>query len=117
MKKPDKQAELFAAYIQKRKIVIADVSSGARTGLAKSLVDLGAKMNNITLATSYENAVSAINEKKPDVVICDYQLGPRCGLDLLADQRKVRPESKECLFVLVTGNTSQSAVAQAAEED
>ena len=55
--------------------------------------------------------------RKPKVVICDYMIGQRSGLDLLQIQRSVVPESKDCLFILVTGNTSQSAVARAAEED
>lgn len=54
---------------------------------------------------------------KPQIVITDFNLSNRCGLDLLQRQREQCPDAKECLFVLITGNTSQSALAQAAEED
>ena len=116
-KVPDKNAKLFEKYIADKKILIADVSASSRAGLAKTMINLGAKATLITLAQSYAEAEQEMARIKPHVVLCDYNLGPRCGLDLLQEQRKQNPDSKNSLFVLVTGNTSQSAVAQAAEED
>jgi CheY-like chemotaxis protein len=110
-------AKAFQAYLSTRKILIADPSAGSRAGLAKTMCDLGAKVSNITMVTTYEQAEQNIQASKPHVIICDYDLGKRCGLDLLQSQRKQNPGSKDSLFILVTGNTSQSAVAQAAEED
>jgi tetratricopeptide (TPR) repeat protein len=52
----------------------------------------------------------------PRLVLCDYMLGSRSGLDLLQSAR-VPQESDNSVFILVTGNTSQGAVARAAEED
>ncbi|OFZ79419.1 MAG: hypothetical protein A2583_02945 [Bdellovibrionales bacterium RIFOXYD1_FULL_53_11] len=114
---PKKMAQLFSAYIGVRKIVIADESSSSRAGLAKTMIDMGAKASLITMASSYSVAESEIARVKPHVVICDYDLGKAMGLTLLQMQRKSQADTKNSLFVLVTGNTSQSAVAQAAEED
>jgi len=114
---PEKLAEVFARFVANRKILIADEHGSARAGLARTLSDMGAKTSNLSLASSISAAEEEINRVKPHIVICDYDLGRGAGLTLLQMQRKNRPESKDSLFVLVTGNTSQSAVAQAAEED
>ncbi|MGE0616225.1 MAG: response regulator [Bacteriovoracia bacterium] len=113
----DKTAQIFESYISTRRIVIADTNASSRAGLARTMINLGAKTTNIAILSTYEEAVAEIARNKPQVVICDFDLGKYCGLNLLQEQRKQNPESKDTLFVLVTGNTSQSAVAQAAEED
>ena len=117
---PDQQKQLFEKYVSTITIVIADSSSSSRVRLAKTLVDLGAKRPNIALTNTYEEAEAEIKRLKPKMVLCDYVLtGNRAGLDLLQEQKALYPDDsgKDCIFVLVTGNTSQSAVAQAAEED
>lgn len=122
-KKPDEKVEqaamqqVFTKYISDKKILIADEAASARTGLARTLVELGAKTSNIILAGTYAVAEEEMNRTKPHVVLCDYNIGRGIGLNLLQSQRKARPESRDSLFILVTANTSQSAVAQAAEED
>ena len=113
-----KEAQVFTKYLEDRKVVIADASASSRSGLFKVFHDLGAKTSNLTLANTFEAAQTAISQMQPHVVIAEYDLGKRCGLELLQSQRQQRPqESKDCLFVVVTGNTSQTAVAKAAEED
>ena len=113
----NRNLEFFHKYIAERKVLIADTNASSRAGLARAIIDLGARTANIALAQSYEAATQELERIQPHVVISDYNLGPRCGLDLLQTLRKQRPESTDGLFALVTANTSQSAVAQAAEED
>ena len=117
MSKQDVLAKQFQNYISTRKILIADGSAVSRTALGKQLIVMGAKPSDIVLVPNFTLAESEIERIKPEIVICDYDLGKRCGLDLLQKQRLQRPESKSSLFILVTGNSSQSAVAKAAEED
>ncbi len=117
MTKQNKTEKLFAKYVASKKILIADTSGAARAGLAKAMIGLGAKTQNIIMAANFEIAMDAITKAKPNVVICDFDLKGGNGLDLLQQQRKENPDIDQSLFVLVTGNTSQSAVAQAAEED
>lgn len=112
------EAETFKKYLAVRKILIADPSASARSGIFKVFSELGAKTSQITLVNSFENAVAQIEALKPHIVISEFELGRKCGLDLLQSQRAANPaSSKEMLFILATGNTSQSAVARAAEED
>ncbi|MBI3544460.1 MAG: response regulator [Deltaproteobacteria bacterium] len=112
------EQEAFARYLSTRKILIADPSAAARSGIFKVFQELGAKSAQITLVNTYKQAQEQIEQVKPHIVIAEYELGRRCGLDLLQNQRQAQPtETKETLFIVVTGNTSQSAVARAAEED
>lgn len=113
----ENNAKIFAEYIADKKVLIADCSGSSRAGLAKLLITLGAKTSNIAMAPTYDVAQDAMKKMSPHVVITEYDLGNRCGLDLLQAQRAAQAESKKSLFILVTSNTSQSAVAQAAEED
>ncbi|MCM2278509.1 MAG: response regulator [Oligoflexia bacterium] len=114
---PKAQAKAFERYISDKKILIADPSGASRISVANILASMGAKATQFILVSSYTEAEDAIERNQPGIVITDYDLGKRCGLDLLQKQRAHNLFLKESLFVLVTGNTSQSAVAKAAEED
>lgn len=114
---PKSNNDVFKEYVQERKILIADSSATSRSNLAHTLGKLGAKSMNIALASTLSDAESEIARISPQIVICDFELGGQRGLELLQRQRAQRPDTKDSLFVLVTSNTSQSAVARAAEED
>jgi CheY-like chemotaxis protein len=110
---------LVRKYFGANQILIADSVSSARVTLASHLIQMGASRSQMSLVTTYEEAQAVVQQMKPKIVLCDYMLGKRSGLDLLQDQKKIYESSKikDTLFVLVTGNGSQSAVAAAAEED
>lgn len=109
--------KLFEQYISDKKIVIVDQHSSSRVGIARMLSNLGAKGPNIRTATDYEHGAKEIETCKPHIVVCDYDLGNRSGLELIQTLKKQSPDFSQSLFIMVTGNTSQSAVSQAAEED
>jgi CheY-like chemotaxis protein len=116
--KQSTEAAAFAKFLETRKILIADASATARSGLFKIFQELGAKNNQIILVNSFSQAAQQIAQVKPHIVVAEYDLGRRCGLDLLQSQRQQMPEeTKQMVFIVVTGNTSQTAVAKAAEED
>lgn len=108
----------FKKFIEPKKVLIADPGAASRSGIFKVLRDLGAKTNNLILANTFHQAETVISSEKPHIVVAEYELGKRCGLELLQTQREQRPdETKECIFIIITGNTSQTAVARSAEED
>ncbi len=111
------QEKYFTQYLKERRVLVADPSPSSKSSIHSALTDLGAKPTNISFASSFADAEEAIDRIKPQIVIADYNLGSRCSLDLMQKQRAEHPNSKELLFVLVTGNSSQTAVARAAEED
>ena len=113
----EKNLQLFEGYIRDKKIVIADKNSTSRAGIARILTGLGAKGINIGTATDYDHAIKEIERLKPHIIVCDYELGNRSGLELIQSLKKLSPDYNKSLFIIVTGNSSQAAVAQAAEED
>ena len=113
----EKEIQAFQKYLSTRKIVIADEGSSSRAGITQIFMQLGVKMSQITLASSFSEAAQAIVEKQPDIVIAEYNFGKSSGLELLQSQREANPDVKKTLFVLLTSNGSQTAVARAAEED
>jgi len=113
-----KEAQAFAKYLATRRVLIVDPNPASRSGIFRTFQELGAKTSQITLVNSFHQAESSIQSEKPHVVVAEYQLGNRCGLDLLQTQRQQRPEeTRSSLFIIVTQNSSQTAVARAAEED
>ena len=113
----EKSLVLFEDYISDKKVVIVDQNSSARVGIARMMANLGAKGQNIKTATDYESGSKEIEITKPHIVVCDYELGNRSGLELIQTLKKQSPDYSKSLFIMVTGNSSQSAVSQAAEED
>ncbi len=111
------EEEVFKKYISQQLILLVDPNKTSRTGMFKILADLGAQSHRVITADTFQQANDAINEFKPNVIFAEYELEKASGLDLLQRQRAANPASTTSLFILVTRNSSQSAVAQAAEED
>jgi two-component system chemotaxis response regulator CheY len=114
----EEDVKFFCEYVNQSRVLITDTSSASRVRLANTLSELGIQSSKITLADSFEAGEEAMRTLKPRLVICDYTLGGKSGLDLLQAQRSEFKENEDaCVFILVTGNSSQTAVARAAEED
>lgn len=111
------QAKQFADFVSEKRILIADVNQSIRSSISKTLSDLGAKPNHIHLASNFAEAAEQIRVNSPEIVITDYHLDRRYGLELIPIHREVRPDLNERLFILVTSNSDESVVAEAAEED
>ena len=109
--------QIFEKYIKDKKIVIVDPHPSSRFGISRMLTDLGATNDNIRSVGDYEQGAKEIVATKPHIVVCDYDLGKRNGLELIQTLKKQSPDYSQSLFMIITGNTSQSAVSQAAEED
>lgn len=118
MDKSVNELEIFCKFLNENKVLIADTSSASRSRLAATLSELGVRTSNMILASNYAEAEHQLQTAvpTPKLVLCDYHLGSQYGLDLLQSQR-ANSSGDETIFVLITGNTSQSAVARAAEED
>lgn len=116
MDKKEKEKK-FADFLNKNEILIVDKSSASRRRLAKTMSELGAKMINIQMSSSFEEASNILREKKPKLVLSDYSIVGGSGFDLFEFYRKEVEGADKATLVLVTSNSSQSAVAKAAEED
>ena len=116
--KPQERRDQFSKIISNMTVVVVDTVAGSRSRILKALLELGAKKSSIGIAGNYEHGIAEIKRLKPKLIISDYTLdNKRPGLDLLNIQRSIYPEHRDCIFLLLTANNSQSAIAQAAEED
>ncbi len=106
----------FEGFLSSIKILIADSSGSARGGLAKLIQSLGARAGNLLLTDHYSEAVQLIREYEPGLLIVDYGLGGGRGIQL-SEEVKNYKKTAEKIFVLLTANSSESAVAEALEED
>jgi len=110
-------AELFQKYIGDKTVLVVDTAESSRLSISRHLANLGCKPERIFTADGYVTAAKEISARKPQIVISDFSLGQKSGLELVELQRKQFSRQRDRLFILVTSNTSQSAVARAVEED
>lgn len=111
------QLNKFNTFIGEKNILIADSNQSVRLSLSRVLSEMGVRSAQISLASKYHEAKDQLDAKAHEIVICDYHLDSRYGLELAPIHRNKRPNIEERLFVLVTGNSNESTVAEAAEED
>lgn len=112
------ETEFAPGFLADNAVLIVDSTPAARTSLAGTLVQMGGKRHRMNLVGTMDEARAEIRKTKPRIIFCDYLVGKESGLDLIQEQKQAYgAEAKQCLFVLVTSNGSQSAVAHAAEED
>ncbi len=104
-------------FLQNARVLVVDKSTSSRTRLAKTLSDLGCKNHNLVRVGHLSEAMAAVNEKMPDLIMSDYSIGGGSGFDLFKKIKELSPMLKSTVMILVTSNISQSAVAKAAEED
>ncbi|MGK0367948.1 MAG: CheY-like chemotaxis protein [Thermoproteota archaeon] len=107
----------FEDFLLKNEVLIVDKSSASRRRLAKTISELGAKMVNIHMSSNYEEACTIMADRKPRLVLSDYSVTGGSGFDLFTFVRQELAEGGDATLILVTSNSSQSAVAKAAEED
>lgn len=107
----------FSSYANTQRTLIADSGQTSRAVIASQLSSMGILTSRMLLASTFDEAAEQIRSQKPKIVIADYDLGKGQGLELLQRLRQEWPDAKDLIFILVTGNSSQSAVARAAEED
>jgi CheY-like chemotaxis protein len=111
--------KLLKDYLSSNNILIIDAISSGRTNIASCLAKFGAQRFRMTLVGSIQEAQEELNKTKPKMILADFMIGNESSLDLIQLQRTLHEQEKikDSIFVLVTSNASQSAVAQAAEED
>lgn len=112
-----KKKKLFTAFLESNTILVLDKNTTSRRRLTKTIGDLGGNRQEIHSFGNYSEAVKIIEMHKPQLIISEYQIGDGSGFDLFKMVREKYPDEKKMVLVLVTADISQSAVAQAAEED
>lgn len=109
--------EKIAAFLADSTCMVVDVAQSSRSVVAKVLSELGAPLDNIIKAESGKQALNEIEQNQPKVIVSEYAVGEYFAADFIEKQQKYLSNPLERLFVLVTGNATESSVAEAAEED
>ena len=112
-----KVQKVLDQFFSARKVLVADSSRSTRVSITKTLTDIGAKSNSIVPVSAFEEARRKIEEDPPHLLVTDYYLDKRCGLELVDYQRKAIGDDSQRMFILCTSNADESTVAEAAEED
>jgi CheY-like chemotaxis protein len=115
--KAEEKRKLFKDFLEKNQVLIVDKSSASRRRLTKTLVDMGAKRNQMHSVAHYEEAIQIVKDNNPQLILSDYTINGGSGFNLFTQNKEMHPDDKLCTSILITSNISQSAVAKAAEED
>ncbi len=110
--------EEISRFVGEGKVLIVDPSQVTRSSVAQILSGMGLKGTSLVTCATFDEAEERVRSLRPKVVLADYELDQRkCSLELFQTLKGQIQDLRAHLFVLVTGNTSQTAVARAAEED
>ncbi len=95
------------------KILLVDDSAVMRRIIASFLVKMGCAQ--VTEASCVSQALHAIDDERPDLVICDYAMPGLTGLDLL---KRIRcdPRNNKVVFVMVTAEAQLCQILSAFRE-
>jgi CheY-like chemotaxis protein len=91
------------------KILIVDDSKLARMSVAKLLNGLQPDWSRIEAADA-EEAVAKVRSERPDIVLLDFNMPGRDGLQLAADLRAIQPDMP---LAIVSANIQDEIVARA----
>ncbi len=102
-----------AAY-RDLKFLVIDDQAAARQSLRICAQNMGAF--SVEFSVGYQDAISRIKARIPDVILCDYDLGDRrTGQQLLEELRRMAMLPDECVFMMVTAEQSYEQVVAAVE--
>lgn len=106
------EAKLF---IKPEKVVIVEPSVSFAQALIVFLKDIGVASENIFHARKYSDAIVLIREKKPKILITEYNLDVATGISLIPLQLEYLDDGAK-IAILITHDTTSSTIAEAAEE-
>jgi len=91
----------------KSRILVVDDEKMVRWGLCKALQEAGYEVDQ---AENAAQAVTAVQAEVPDMVLLDFKLPDRNGIEVLADLRKLSPHLP---VVMITAHASISGAVEA----
>ena len=110
MNKPAPPSVNFSAFVA----LVADDDATVRALVAKMLVNIGFK--TVLQAASGADTLKEIQRQQPDIVICDVEMPPSSGLDVLKTARKASSAYARTLpFIFLTQHTEPEVVNGARE--
>ena len=100
--------------LEEKSYLVVDDFGDMRSMIKNMLMACGAK--DITLANNGLEALARMNEKRFDVVLCDYNLGPgKDGQQVLEEAKHKHLIGLGCVFLMVTAENTREMVMGAVE--
>lgn len=107
--------EGIVEFLRAQNCLIVEPSSTFSSTIQACLQTLGVRAEQIFIARKYEDARRMIRQLKPKVLVTEYDMGTGLGFGLIDDQQGHYGESDR-ISIIVTKNSSDSAIAEAADE-
>jgi len=103
---------MSAVSYHKLHALVVDDFENFRATLYRMLADLG--IGQVDSASSGEEALRSARSRAYDLILCDHNLGKgKTGQQVLEDLRTQNLLSSDCLFILVTAESSKSIIMAA----
>jgi tetratricopeptide (TPR) repeat protein len=97
--------------------MVVDPNTNLRGAIVRALTKVGAQSDNVHRFGAWGDAIEFLKTNKPHIVITGYKVGDNFGLELSPLLMALGHPDFERLFVLCANGATESAVAEAAEED
>ncbi|PXX50136.1 response regulator [Aquitalea magnusonii] len=100
--------------LEKLKILVVDDQSLVRTLVSQSLQSMGIRAENISQAPDGSTAMRTLDMRMVDLVLCDVEMKPMNGLDLLKELRCGHTMNASNLpFIILSGHADRGNVTVA----
>lgn len=107
-------SEQIRNYLAGEKILVMEPSSSFSHFIVSTLVELGADPENIFPCKRFKDAFRTLFAQKPRILLTEFFIEDRHGLSLIDIQSQFYDDSAR-IAALITHNSSDTAVAEAAE--
>lgn len=112
----DKVKAAIQDFMRDQVCLIIEPSQAFSASIQSCLNEMDLPLAQVITSRRFEDAKRIIHERRPKVVITEYEVEAKYGLSLLEVQGEYHDELSR-VSIIITRNTSDSAVAEAAEED
>ncbi len=109
------QQTALQSFFENQVCLIVEPSKAFLASIQTCVKSLDLPIGEIILANKYEEAVAFIQQRKPRMLITEYDVLGHNGLSLVELQQQFQ-EDQNRISIVVSGNSSDSVIAESAEE-
>jgi CheY-like chemotaxis protein len=98
------------------RILVVDDQMLVRSLISQIMRTIGCRPDSVSQATDGNNALRVLEIRTFDLIVCDFQMDPINGVDLLKEVRCARtPNPSNIPFVFLSGHPERSTIMRAAQ--
>ncbi|MBI3544653.1 MAG: response regulator [Deltaproteobacteria bacterium] len=107
----------IAEFLAGKRVLLVDPDATTRTTTQRMLSTLGIKNKDVLTAWNFHDAVTQIEQFKPEIVLTDYTLERHSGIELLNLHKRVLPNRLHTIFMFISSRNSNTIACLAAAEE